>query len=72
MPHPFGAAHFFPTAGLPGDPAAAIGREFRFISSRDSGYELGGTPDFERYDERFNPETGTGEMEIWVPVKAKP
>ena len=37
----------------------------------DGGYELNGTPDFERYDERFNPETGTGEMEIWVPVKPR-
>ena len=37
-----------------------------------SGRELAGTPDFERYDERFNPEIGTGEMEIWVPIKARP
>ena len=26
-------------------------------------------PDFEFYDERFDPETGQGEMEIYVPVK---
>ena len=34
-----------------------------------SGHELNGTPDFELYDERFNPETGSGEFEIWVPIK---
>ena len=37
----------------------------------ESGYELAGTPDFELYDERFKPETVSGEMEIWVPVKPK-
>jgi AraC family transcriptional regulator len=25
-------------------------------------------PDFELYDSRFNPETGRGEVEIWIPV----
>lgn len=29
-----------------------------------------GAPDFERYDDRFNPETATGEMEYWVPVES--
>ena len=28
-----------------------------------------GVADFERYDHRFNAETGRGEVEIWVPVK---
>ncbi len=37
-----------------------------------SGCELADTPDFERYDQRFNPETGTGEMEVWVPIKTRP
>lgn len=27
-------------------------------------------PFFERYDERFNPETGEGEVELWIPVRA--
>lgn len=27
-------------------------------------------PDFELYDDRFSPETMSGEIEIWVPVKA--
>jgi AraC family transcriptional regulator len=35
-----------------------------------SGYEVADAPDFERYDERFNPQSGTGEVEIWLPLKA--
>jgi AraC family transcriptional regulator len=27
-------------------------------------------PDLERYDENFDPETGNGGLEIWIPVKA--
>jgi AraC family transcriptional regulator len=39
-----------------------------------SGYEAGDgvseTPDFlERYNEEFNPGTGAGGMEVWVPIK---
>ncbi|MEM7218643.1 MAG: AraC family transcriptional regulator [Pseudomonadota bacterium] len=33
------------------------------------GHKVGSTPDFERYDERFDPMTGSGEFEIWVPIK---
>jgi len=35
----------------------------------DAGLEATGGPEFERYDERFDGQTGTGEVEIWVPVK---
>lgn len=35
----------------------------------ESGRELALTPSFEKYDERFDPETGTGVVEIWVPLK---
>jgi AraC family transcriptional regulator len=40
-----------------------------------SGYELARgdaeTPDFfERYTEEFNPQTGMGGMEVWVPIKS--
>jgi AraC family transcriptional regulator len=36
-----------------------------------SGHAVTGNPDyFERYGEAFNPETGSGDVEIWVPVKA--
>jgi AraC family transcriptional regulator len=33
-----------------------------------SGMTPAPTPDFERYDERFDPDTGLGGMEIWFPV----
>lgn len=33
-----------------------------------SGYRSADAPVFERYDERFDPRTGTGGFEIWVPV----
>jgi AraC family transcriptional regulator len=36
----------------------------------DSGHELADVPDFERYDQEFDPRTGTGGFEIWVPIKA--
>jgi len=36
-----------------------------------SGYQHGEVPDmFERYDERFDPHSGMGAVEIWVPLKA--
>ncbi len=34
-----------------------------------SGHELADAPDFERYDETFDGQTGTGGVEIWVPLK---
>jgi AraC family transcriptional regulator len=34
-----------------------------------SGHQLADAPDFERYDERFDPRTGRGDVEIWVPIK---
>ena len=36
----------------------------------ESGYEAADAPDFERYDKDFDPETGAGGLEIWVPIKA--
>lgn len=35
-----------------------------------SGHEVADAPDFERYDEAFDPRTGNGGLEIWVPIKA--
>jgi len=35
------------------------------------GYEVVDAPDFERYDENFDPRTGTGGLEIWVPIRKK-
>ena len=34
----------------------------------ESGYEVADAPDFERYGADFNPETGTGGVEIWIPL----
>ena len=35
----------------------------------DSGLRLRQAPDFERYDARFDPQTGRGQVEIWIPVE---
>ena len=34
-----------------------------------SGHQLADAPDFERYGPQFDPRTGSGEVEIWVPLK---
>jgi AraC family transcriptional regulator len=34
-----------------------------------SGHQIADAPDFERYDQRFDPRSGNGEVEIWVPLK---
>lgn len=36
----------------------------------NSGHQPADAPCFERYTEEFNPQTGTGGIEIWVPIKA--
>jgi AraC family transcriptional regulator len=33
-----------------------------------SGYKAADAPNFERYDEKFDPVTGNGGFEIWIPV----
>jgi len=35
-----------------------------------SGFKAADAPNFERYDEKFDPVTGDGGLEIWVPIKA--
>lgn len=35
-----------------------------------SGHEASDAPNFERYSESFNPHTGLGGLELWVPIKA--
>jgi AraC family transcriptional regulator len=35
-----------------------------------SGLKVADAPNFERYDEKFDPLTGNGGLEIWVPVRA--
>ncbi|RWB54830.1 AraC family transcriptional regulator [Mesorhizobium sp.] len=34
-----------------------------------SGHEIADSPEFERYGPEFDPDTGNGGLEIWVPVK---
>lgn len=34
-----------------------------------SGLQTADGPSFERYDQRFDPVTGSGGLEIWVPIK---
>jgi AraC family transcriptional regulator len=36
----------------------------------ESGHEVADAPSFERYGEEFNPQTGMGGLEIWIPIKA--
>jgi AraC family transcriptional regulator len=45
----------------------AIGRKWL----PTSGYEIASDAPgfFERYSEEFNPQTGTGSMEVWMPIK---
>jgi AraC family transcriptional regulator len=51
---------------------SAIGRTMHSIYNKwlpESGLQTADGPHFERYDSRFDPATGTGEFEIWVPVQ---
>ncbi|SDN66161.1 AraC family transcriptional regulator [Afipia sp. GAS231] len=34
-----------------------------------SGFKAADAPNFERYDEKFDPVTGNGGLEIWIPVR---
>ena len=36
----------------------------------ESGHEVVDAPNFERYGERFDPMTGMGGLEIWIPIQA--
>lgn len=35
-----------------------------------SGHEIADAPDFERYDDGFDPQTGNGKVEIWLPLRS--
>ena len=37
---------------------------------RESGYQAAAAPNFERYGPEFNPITGTGGLEIWIPIES--
>ena len=51
---------------------SAIKATFKAIWSQwlpSSGQKAADAPEFERYDARFNPQTGAGEVEIWLPLE---
>jgi len=54
------------------DHIASIQATFTAIWERglsEAGVEAADAPLFERYDKRFDPRTGLGGLEIWVPIK---
>jgi AraC family transcriptional regulator len=56
------------------DHVSAIRKVWRTIWERwlpDSGHALADAPFFERYGESFNPQTGAGGFEIWLPLGAR-
>lgn len=58
-----------------GDHVSAIRRTWFTIWNKwlpESVYETTGGPEFERYGEHFDPESGNGGLEIWIPVRRKP
>jgi AraC family transcriptional regulator len=36
----------------------------------ESDHQLADAPNFERYGEAFDPRTGLGGLEIWIPIRA--
>jgi AraC family transcriptional regulator len=53
------------------DHISTIRRTINTIWNRwlpQSGHEVADAPDFERYGEDFNPQTGTGVVQIWIPI----
>lgn len=55
------------------DHISAIRQTFSTIWNKalpESGYKAADAPLFERYGESFNPETGMGGLEIWIPIKS--
>jgi len=36
----------------------------------ESGHDVAEAPEFERYGEQFDPRTGTGGLEIWIPIQS--
>jgi AraC family transcriptional regulator len=36
----------------------------------ETGHKIADAPSFERYDARFDPATGRGEVEIWIPLES--
>lgn len=56
-----------------GDHVSTIRRTINAIWNQwlpSSGHKMADAPTFERYDEKFDPATGNGGFEIWVPIKS--
>ena len=54
------------------DHIAAIRRTWFTIWNKwlpESGHQVAEAPEFERYGEEFDPRTGTGGLEIWIPIE---
>ena len=54
------------------DHVSSIRRTMHTIWSRwlpESGHQVADAPDFERYGPEFDPKTGNGGLEIWLPLK---
>jgi len=48
----------------------AIGRKWLPESGQEAAPRAAGAPDFfERYGEEFDPQSGMGDMEVWIPLK---
>ena len=55
------------------DHVSTIRRTMNTIFSKwlpESGHEVADAPDFERYGPEFDPKTGNGGLEIWIPLKS--
>jgi AraC family transcriptional regulator len=61
-----------------GKPLLIAGLRERYASNTEPGipaqwermmsYKIPNQVFFERYGEKFNPQTGTGDIEVWVPI----
>lgn len=52
---------------------SSLGKTLDAIWSKwlpNSGHQPANSPSFERYTERFDPQSGLGEVEIWIPLQA--
>jgi AraC family transcriptional regulator len=54
------------------DHISSIRRTVNTIWNRwlpESGHEVADAPNFERYGDSFDPQSGTGGLEIWIPIE---
>jgi AraC family transcriptional regulator len=61
-----------PGASVPASPARKSRATVYTIRNKwlaESGHDTADAPNFERYGENFDPRSGTGGVEIWLPLK---